>query len=362
MITKEEAVVIWLDLFEGVTIKRKYEILNSYKNAEYLFLGFKNDFSKFDSFLDANLFSKMSYALDLDFLNKQVIEYERMKVSVITYNSKNYPKTLKQIATPPLVLYCRGDVSLLQNECFSVVGTRRATRYGKRMTEKFATALSNAGFTIVSGLADGIDTESHRATLSAGGKTIAVLGGGVFEIYPQSNIALANEIIEKGLLISEYKPYDKPVNFHFPIRNRIIAGLSCGVLIPEAGLKSGSMHTKEYALEENRDLFVIPGNIDSTESAGCNEIIKHLQGTCVTTPDDILAFYHKTRVNVTDKPQHLQLTIEEKLIIDILKVDEVHYDELVEKTKLDTKTLNSLLTVMQVRGIIKKLPGNLYSI
>jgi DNA processing protein len=361
MITKEEAGALWLDLFEAVTIKRKYEILNSYNSAEALFANFKHDFKKFEHFLDSTLFQKMSYALDMDFLNKQMLEYEKMKISVVTYYSNNYPKQLKEIATPPLVLYCRGDVGLLNTECFSVVGTRRATRYGKRMTEQFTAALVNAGFTIVSGLANGIDTEAHQATLKAGGKTIAVLAGGVYEIYPHNNLNLAKEIAEKGLLMSEHKPYDKPVGFHFPIRNRIIAGLSCGVLIPEAGLKSGSMHTKEYALESNRDLFVIPGNIDSTQSEGCNEMIKHLQASCVLKPDDILSFYHKSAAK-SEKPRQLQLSIEEKLVLDTLQTQEVHYDELLEKTKLDSKTLNSLLTVMQVRGIIKKLPGNLYSI
>ena len=122
------------------------------------------------------------------------------------------------------------------------------------------------------------------------------------------------------------------------------------------------MHTKEYALESGRDLFVIPGNIDNLESTGCNEMIKHLQGSCVTSQDDILLFYNKTYVPKKEAKQNLQFTIEETLILDILKNEEVHYDELLEKTKLDTKHLNSLLTVMQVRGIIKKLPGNFYSI
>ena len=361
MITKEEAVVLWLDLFEGITLKRKYEVLQTYKKPSDIFELFKNDYSKFENFIDANLFQKMCYALDMNFINKQMIEYERIKIKVITYYSKEYPKLLKETATPPLILYCVGDTTLLNSECLAVVGTRRATRYGKRTTEQFVEKLASAGFTIVSGLADGIDTEAHRATLSVNGKTIAVLAGGVYEIYPYTNIGLAKEIREKGLLISEHKPYDKPSNYDFPIRNRIIAGLSKGVLITEAGIKSGSMHTKEYALEANRDLFVVPGNIDSKESFGCNEMIKHLQGSMVTSADDILAFYKKDTKDII-KNKSLQLSFEETLILKILENEEVHYDELLEKTNLDVKTLNSLLTVMQVRGIIKKLPGNLYSV
>ena len=356
-------IAVWLDLFDNVTIKRKYEIINAYNTAEELIKNFKNDFSKFERFLDSNTFQKMSYALEPDFIEKQVLEYKKMKVEVVTYYSSHYPEMLKETATPPLVLYCKGNIDLLSTECFSVVGTRRATRYGKKITEQFAKQLAQAGFTIVSGLADGIDTVAHRATLAVNGSTIAVLGGGLLEIYPTSNIDLAKEIEEKGLLVSEYKPHHKPASFHFPVRNRIIAGMSKGILIPEASLKSGSMHTKEYALEANRDLFVVPGNIDSPQSEGCNSIIKALQGVAVTSPEDILNSYGKVVGKAGfKKPLQLQLTIEEKLIIDTIGNEEAHYEELLLKTKLDSKNLNSLLTVMQVRGIIKKLPGNLYSL
>ena len=233
----------------------------------------------------------------------------------------------------------------------------------KKVTENFTKTLVHNGFTIVSGMADGIDTQAHETALAEDGKTIAVLGGGINELYPSSNITLGKTIAEKGLLISEYKPDQKPAAFHFPIRNRIIAGMSKGVLITEADLKSGSMHTKEYALEANRDLFIVPGNIDSPQSLGCNAVIKALQGCMVTAPEDILEVYGKTN-NYKEfvKQNNFQLSLDEQVVINCLGSEEVHYDELLDKTNLDTKTLNSLLTTMQVRGIIKKLPGNLYSI
>jgi DNA processing protein len=363
MLTKGELVAIWLDVFEALSIKRKYEILEHYKTPKELFKSFKNDYNKFSSFLDSNLYSKMSYALDEDFVKTQVASYKKIGVELVTVNSANYPKLLKQVATPPLVLYCKGNLKLLDSDCIAVVGTRRATRYGKKITEQFTKVLVHNGFTIVSGMADGIDTQAHITALAEGGNTIAVLGGGVNEIYPTTNIGLAKQIIEKGLLISEYKPDQKPAAFHFPIRNRIIAGISKGVLITEANLKSGSMHTKEYALEANRDLFVVPGNIDNPQSLGCNAVIKSLQGCMVTAAEDILEVYGKTNsYKEFAKQNNFQLSLDEQLIINALGNDETHYEELLEKTNLDTKSLNSLLTTMQVRGIIKKLPGNLYSI
>jgi|AntRauTorcE11897_2_1112592.scaffolds.fasta_scaffold00001_80 DNA processing protein len=363
VLTQDELVVIWLDLFEGLTIKRKYEVLNYYKTSKDLFNNFSKDKNIFNRFIDSTLFAKMSYALDEDFLKKQVMQYEKMNISVVTLNSKNYPKLLKEVATPPLVLYCKGNIELLNTECFAIVGTRRATRYGKKVTNNFTKQLVHNDFTIISGMADGIDTQAHRTALSEGGKTIAVLGGGVNEIYPSSNIGLSKEIVNKGLLISEYKPDQRPVGFHFPVRNRIIAGISSGVLITEGSLKSGSMHTKEYALEANRNLFIVPGNIDSTQSEGCNAVIKSLQGCIVTTPDDILEAYGKTNNYVShQKKTSFQLSIDEQTIINAIGKHEAHYSHLLEKTNLTSKTLNSLLTTMQVRGIIKKLPGNIYSI
>jgi DNA processing protein len=362
MLTKDEQIILWLDMFDTLSIKKKYNILKAYNTPSDVFASFKNDYKRFQHLLDDKLFSKMCYALDSDFINKQQLEYEKMNVELVTKCSKTYPKLLLETGTPPLVLYCRGDVSLLNTECLAVVGTRRPTKYGRKVTEKFVKELASNDFTIVSGMADGIDTASHRACLSEGGKTIAVLGGGVNEIYPYSNLGLSREITEKGLIISEYKPDQKAVGFHFPIRNRIIAGISRGVLIPEAAPKSGSMHTKEYAIEAGRDLFVVPGNIDSRMSEGTNQVIKNLQACMVTRVEDILDVYGKINNYEERRKKSFQLNMEEQLIINAIGKEEAHYEELLKSTKLDSKSLNTLLTTMQVRGIIKKLPGNIYTV
>ena len=173
----------------------------------------------------------------------------------------------------------------------AIVGTRRASRYGKDVTEQFASSLARAGVTIVSGLADGVDTFSHQACLNVKGKTIAVLGGGINNIYPATNTNLANKIVESGgLILSEYRPNEKPQTYYFPIRNRIIAGLSKAVLITEATEKSGSMHTKNYALDYGREVFAVPGRINDIYSTGCNKIIKSCQSAIALDPNDILNF------------------------------------------------------------------------
>jgi DNA processing protein len=274
--------------------------------------------------------------------------------------SSNYSKLLKEIDNPPLLLYAKGDVSLLNSTCVAIVGTRRASRYGKDVTEQFSSALAKSGITIVSGLADGVDTFSHQSCVNAKGKTIAVLGGGINNIYPATNTNLANKIIETGgLIVSEYKPNEKPQTYYFPVRNRIIAGLSKVVLITEATEKSGSMHTKNYALEFGREVFAVPGRINDIYSSGCNKIIKTCQSAIALEPNDVLNFLGKNFVE--NQTKVVQYSLTDKIILDIIDVNEVHYEEILAKSGLDSKELNTNLIRLELKNLIKKLPGNFYS-
>ncbi len=284
-------------------------------------------------------------------------------IVLINMYSDKYPSTLADVDNPPIMLYCRGDIDLLTSKCIAVVGTRRITRYGRDVTTKFVETLSRAGYTIVSGLADGVDSVAHTVTLDNGGKTIAVFASGINVIYPATNTLLAKRIVESGgLLVSEYKPGCEPKAYQFPIRNRIIAGLSRGVLITEATLKSGSMHTKKYALEYGRDLFVVPGRITDIYSAGCNEIIHSLQGAMVLDPVDILEAYGDGPVasgGVTKNVE--QLSIVEQNILDIIGQDDVHINEIAQKSGLEPKDLMTQLMRLELKGYIKSLGNNIYS-
>lgn len=209
-------------------------------------------------------------------------------VQVITYCDDRYPQLLKEINTAPPVLYCRGAVELLQWPQLAMVGSRRASRAGLNHARQFANSMASSGFTITSGLALGIDAASHQGALDVGGKTLAVLGSGVDRVYPQRNQALAEAILNQGgALVSEFAPGTQPHPSHFPRRNRVISGLSLGILVVEAALKSGSLITARYGLEHNREVFAIPGSIHNPVSRGCHALIKE-GAALVETGMDIL--------------------------------------------------------------------------
>lgn len=289
-------------------------------------------------------------------------EMRRKGIVAVTLNSDKYPSALKDIYDPPHVLYCIGDTSLLGDgvERLAVVGTRRATRYGKDVTKAFASAFAKAGICVVSGMARGVDSTAHFTALDEDGKTIAVLGCGPDVVYPPENRELYERIVSKGLIISEYPPSTPPHAFRFPERNRIISGLSKGVLVTEAGVGSGSMITADLAVEQGRDLYVVPGNIFSDASKGCNEKIKELQAAAVTCPEDVIGVREKREVK---GDLAVQLTLEQARIISFLEdCESAHFSELLAKSGLSVNELTALLSEMEIYGFINKLSGNYYAL
>lgn len=212
-------------------------------------------------------------------------------ISLLTYKDSKYPERLKQIEGYPICLFCKGDINLLNNISIAIVGSRKCTAYGKQITATFASAMAKKGFTIISGGARGIDTYAHLGALAVGGKTIMVLGNSLEYVYPPENKNLEERILRNGgLIVSEYMAGTRPSKYTFPQRNRIISGLSNGVLIIEAMKNSGALITVDFALEQGKNVFAVPGNITNEYSKGCNEIIK--QGAkLVTTLQDILEEY-----------------------------------------------------------------------
>jgi len=211
-----------------------------------------------------------------------------MNYKIIKFEDIEYPSNLRYIYDPPRVLYCLGNISLLNNICIAIIGCRESSSYGNKVAKYFSNRLSQAGITVVSGLAHGIDGVAHKYSLNNIGRTIAVLGSGLDIVYPRENESLYNDILKNGgLIISEFPLGTKPLKENFPKRNRIVSGLSHGVLVVEAKRKSGTSITVDFALEQGRDVYVVPGNIDSENSEGTNELIK--QGAyLVTNPNEIL--------------------------------------------------------------------------
>ncbi|HWJ76580.1 MAG TPA: DNA-processing protein DprA [Niallia sp.] len=210
-----------------------------------------------------------------DYVEEQMIQYSYNKIKTITFFDPLYPPLLKEIYQPPWVLYAKGDISLLQsNKKLAIVGSRLATAYSNKVVEEIIQELLEAGITIVSGLATGVDSIAHKKTIEKGGKTIGVIAGGLYHIYPKENLGLAQVMMKDQLVLSEYPPITKPLRWQFPMRNRIISGMCNGTLIVEAKKKSGSLITANYAVNEGRDVFAVPGNILSPYSTGPNQLIQ----------------------------------------------------------------------------------------
>ena len=283
------------------------------------------------------------------------------EIKKISINNSLYPERLKEIKNPPQVLYFKGRI-LPKENCFAIVGTRRCSSYGKQVALEIARDLTEAGLTITSGLATGIDTFSHWAPVEMGKRTIAVLGTGLDKksIYPQSNLGLAKRILEaEGCLISEYKPQTPGAKFTFPNRNRIISGLSLGVLVVEAKRKSGSLITADWARRQGRKVFAIPGPIHSLNSWGSHFLIKK-GAKLVESAQDIL-----TGLNIKYSAKEPSLAVdtkEEFLIFQVLAEGPLEINKIIEKTKLSASLVASTLSVLEIKGKITNLGKNTYAI
>ena len=271
----------------------------------------------------------------------------------------NYPAKLKNIADAPPYLYFRGNLQIFDNPTLAVVGSRQPTDYGRRITSRLVSELASAGIVIISGLAYGIDGVAHQTVLEVGGITAAVFGCGLDMVYPSGHKAMAQRIAQSGCLISEFPKGTKPERFNFPIRNRIVAGLSDGVLVVEAGSKSGALVTASIALDQGRDVLAVPGSLDNELSVGPNSLIK--QGAvAVTGIDDIFANFgwHKPS-EIKEKTYDLgKLSVDEASVFNLLSVQPVHLDEIGRKVNLGPgKTAEALLN-LELKGFILRKPGN----
>ena len=271
---------------------------------------------------------------------------------------ENFPERLKSIYDPPPLIFYRGKLNndLLLNS-ISIVGTRNPSNYGKLITRKLASQLAEIGFTIVSGMAFGIDTLAHYGALDAGGKTISVLGTGVDYIYPAQNRDLAAKIIQNGALISEYIPGSKPEKWNFPARNRLISGVAIGTIVIEGSKRSGALLTAKFALDQNRDVFALPGDINRIQAEGPNQLIK--QGAkIITSVRDILEEYNLS-LDKKNKPP-LELSSEEEQVYKIIKQNKpfIEFDSLLIKSNLHIGKLSTILLSLELNNIIQKLPGN----
>lgn len=390
---------IWLSERPNLGARGIYQLLQEFGTAENIYAAQKSDFSRIDGIRKAAVAGLMEKTLT-DAQNV-IDECARQDISILTINDERYPQRLLNLPDPPCVLYYKGTIPKIDEEpVIAVVGSRRGTNYGLMCAKQFGVQLSNCGCTVVSGGARGIDTMALRGAMNTGAPVICVLGCGVDIVYPPENAKLFQEIAQNGWLVSEYAPGMLPLSRNFPPRNRIISGLSVGTVIVEAASRSGALITADLALEQGRDVFAVPGNIDMSNSIGTNRLIK--DGAIVARtgwdvaceyqlrfPEKIHEFKTNAPLNIRQpekpkdpsKPEPLPkeasrnpkncidvyeildcLSEDEKIVIMLLKDRPMHVDEIVSKCDLRTTQTLVALTMLEVNHYVKRLPGRIFSL
>ena len=378
---------LWLTTMDGITGYDITALLEVFESAEDIYKA-----EKYENILGVKPGVK-SRLKDKGLKNaeKALSDAKAVGAKVIAYDSIDYPDILRFTENPPYVLYLRGEIPNWDRLLMiGVVGTRDATDYGIAATKKICTELAEKGVTIVSGMARGIDAVAAQSALSAGGKTVAVLGCGVESAYPAENQQLMDDIMKNGTVISEYPIGSKPIKTHFPERNRIISGLSRGILVTEAPKKSGALITANYAVDSGRDLFSVPGSIFKDSCRGTNMLLG-MNAKAVTCGQDILDEYsyeiehlnpekpekntfkaivskdtkekvnNEMQISITDK-KYQSLSQEEKTIAELLIEGNMHIDDMKRRSGIDISKLTPILSMLEFGGYIKKLPGNYYKL
>lgn len=276
---------------------------------------------------------------------------------------ENYPGALEKIPDPPTALYCLGTLLPTDRLAIGIVGSRHCTAYGRQQARRLAQSLARAGVTIVSGLARGIDAEAHKGAMEVGGRTIAVCATGLGTVYPPEHVELANSIRQQGCLLTESPMDQQPKAGLFPQRNRIISGLSLGVILVEAGRNSGALHTARHAMEQNREVFAVPGRIDSEASFGCLDLIRD-GATLIRGVEDVLnslgPLFAPVQVSPSEtvrSPAELQLSDQQKAILNMVTSEPIAIDEVLRAAQIEHSRVLSTLTILEMKRLIRRLPG-----
>lgn len=289
--------------------------------------------------------------------------WERIRslgVQVLTWEDEAYPRRLREIDQPPPVLYVLGSLIPEDEWAVAIVGTRRITAYGRQVTEEIASTLARNGITIVSGLARGVDAIAHKATLMAGGRTLAVLGSGVDHIYPPEHRQLAERIVENGALISDYPPGTLPEGVNFPPRNRIISGLSLAVIVTEAGDRSGALITAEFAAEQGRELFAVPGSITALQSLGCNRLIQQGARPLLDAKEVMEALDLVSISQQRSARQVIPTDEVEARLLNIIGREPMHVDEIRARLEIPIEKVSATLALMELKGMVRQVGGMHY--
>ena len=368
---------LWLKLIraEGIGPTLFGRLLDSFGDIERILGASVSELTKVEGigYKTGEMIARSRSAFDAE---KELALANKLGVWVIHLHDDRYPAALKAIYDPPPVLYVKGSLSRADALAMAVVGSRRCTHYGTEQANRFSHLLASAGFTIVSGLARGIDTAAHRGALASAGRTIAVQGCGLANVFPPENKALFEQIVENGAVVSELPLTYEPLAENFPGRNRIIAGLSMGVLVVEATYRSGALISAQAAVDNNREVMAVPGRIDSPASAGCHKLLRQgarlvdsieeimdalgyvgdgLKDHAGAAATDAQANVQRTLFDVSE----LNLSDEESAILKHLNSEPVHVEELIGLTQFPAGKVHAAVISLQLKGLVKQLPGNM---
>ncbi len=359
---------LWMAFALGDRVKRHSDLLEEFGSAEAVFRAAGSGDIQPRVKTDETFLPLLRSKANEGYIDRCLAYLEKNSITAVLPEDANYPALLKEIHLPPTVLYVKGTLPEKINLPIAVIGSRQCSEYGADVAQRLSAELAASGVCVVSGLAHGVDCISARAALENAPKdsfpTVAVLGSGVDVVYPAENRGLYNKICERGAVISEFPPGTAPDKFNFPRRNRIISGMSRGVLVVEAASKSGTRITVDYALEQGRDVFAVPGRIIDETCRGTNEMIRDGIAKLVNDAEDVLVEYG---IDASEAKRALEidlsgLSVEEMLIVKLLQAGKRSVDELMEMTGMNMGLLNSTLTEMEISGIIKQSPGRLYSL
>ncbi len=349
------------NLIPGIGRVKFTQIENYFGDIEKAWNASLDEFKK--AGLDDNTINSIAQWKPRISLDAELEKLEKHNIQVFNYHEDSYPFRLKEIHDFPPLIYIRGSILSADEYCLAVVGTRTPSVYGRQLTEEIVTELSQNKITIISGLAKGIDTIAHQSALNAGGRTIAVMGGGLDSVYPAENTNLARSIIKNGAMISEYAPGIKPKPENFPRRNRIMSGLCLGVLVIEAGETSGSLITAHLAFEQNREVFAIPGSVLSPASIGTNKLIMEGTARLVRNAGDILQELNLTAVaEQLNVKEVIPSSDTEALILKNLGAEPRHIDEVCRASGLPVSTISSTLAMMELKGMVKQIGSMNYAL
>lgn len=355
--TKEEVSLIWLDSFLNLTYKTKLKMVESVKDPKEL----KENFYPFKDLIIADggeeLFNLMQRSNTENYTNYILGALDRRNLRIITIYSENYPESLRVIDLPPLVLYCIGNVDLLnEKKTLGIVGSRRTLPEVLKRCENVSEKVSKNGFVVVTGMAQGADSKAIEGAVACG-NIISVIASGIDDIYPEQNRYLVNKVAEKGLVVGEHNPGIKSKPYLFPIRNRIISALSRGVLIVSGSKKSGTSYTANFALDYGKDVFAFPYSVGIESGEGCNELIKN-GANLITDADEILSFYG---VETKDEKAEQPINDEESWLLDVIRQGAVHIEKLAEKVNKSVVEITPTLLMLEIKGKVVKDAGNVYS-